>query len=189
MQGLWSAHRRAKVNVNLNSVPETSAGVASLATSPREPAVVDASSSDVAGADGQQVQDPEVEEAMVSAVVAVSSTSGKRKSRTLRSTEDSSKRAKLTNQSRDYEPPAIRPSDVGGADDCIEMMRELVIMPLKHPEVYLHIGVQPTRGILLHGPPGCGKTLLANAIAGVCAGSSPACSRLIVMRRKLGYLS
>ncbi|CAG8640119.1 10946_t:CDS:10 [Cetraspora pellucida] len=60
----------------------------------------------------------------------------------------------------------VRLSDLGGIDACIEEVLELVAMPLAHPEIYLHTGVQPPRGILLHGPPGCGKTLLANAIAG-----------------------
>ncbi|KAJ1662408.1 Ribosome biogenesis ATPase rix7 [Coemansia sp. RSA 1646] len=65
-----------------------------------------------------------------------------------------------------YAPPSARLSNLGGVDSCIEDILELIVMPLKHPEIYLHTGVQPPRGVLLHGPPGCGKTLLANAIAG-----------------------
>lgn len=43
---------------------------------------------------------------------------------------------------------------------------------MKHPEVYSRLGVKPPCGFLLHGPPGCGKTLLAHAIAGVCNGGA-----------------
>lgn len=63
--------------------------------------------------------------------------------------------------------PTARLSDLGGIDHCIEEIMELIAMPLAHPEVYLHTGVQPPRGVLLHGPPGCGKTRLAHAISGV----------------------
>ncbi|KAH8977686.1 P-loop containing nucleoside triphosphate hydrolase protein [Lactarius hatsudake] len=50
---------------------------------------------------------------------------------------------------------------------CVEKVLELVAIPLTHPEVHLHTGVQPPRGVLLHGPSVCDKTLLANAIGGV----------------------
>ncbi|GAA6047906.1 hypothetical protein JCM3770_006418 [Rhodotorula araucariae] len=63
-------------------------------------------------------------------------------------------------------PPTTRLADLGGVDQCIEQMLELVALPLMHPEVYLHTGVRPPRGVLLVGPPGCGKTMLAGAIAG-----------------------
>ncbi|KAI0763336.1 AAA-domain-containing protein [Trametes elegans] len=94
--------------------------------------------------------------------------STKRKLRSSRAAgEEGSKRAKLSGGiSKDYTPPPTRLSDLGGVDQCIEKMLELVAMPLCHPEIYLHTGVQPPRGVLLHGPPGCGKTLLAHAIAG-----------------------
>ncbi|KAI8800893.1 ribosome biogenesis ATPase RIX7 [Cladochytrium replicatum] len=62
--------------------------------------------------------------------------------------------------------PTARLSDLGGIDHFLEDILQLVAMPLKHPEIYRHLGIQPPRGILLHGPPGCGKTMLAHAIAG-----------------------
>ncbi len=60
----------------------------------------------------------------------------------------------------------VRYSDVGGVESVLQDVRELVEYPLRHPEIYQHLGVEPPRGLLLHGPPGCGKTLLAHAIAG-----------------------
>ncbi|ETM00146.1 hypothetical protein F442_03303, partial [Phytophthora nicotianae P10297] len=66
------------------------------------------------------------------------------------------------------ERPSARYSDVGGIQTILQEVRELIEYPLTHPEVYAHLGVEPPRGVLLHGPPGTGKSMLAHAIAGEC---------------------
>lgn len=65
----------------------------------------------------------------------------------------------------DEKIPEITYEDIGGLNDEIKKIRELVEIPLKHPEIFERLGIEPPRGILLHGPPGTGKTLLAKAVA------------------------
>ncbi|MFQ6071228.1 MAG: AAA family ATPase, partial [Methanosarcinales archaeon] len=63
------------------------------------------------------------------------------------------------------EVPKVKWSDVGGLEDVKKRMKEAIEWPLKHPDSFERIGIKPPRGILLYGPPGCGKTLLAKAVA------------------------
>ena len=69
----------------------------------------------------------------------------------------------------DFEPAqsSMKFSDIGGCEETVEQVCKLLVH-MRHPEVFRTLGVTPPRGFLLHGPPGCGKTLLAHAIAGVC---------------------
>jgi transitional endoplasmic reticulum ATPase len=55
--------------------------------------------------------------------------------------------------------------DIGGLGDTITQVREMIELPLKHPELFARLGIDPPKGVLLHGPPGTGKTLLAKAVA------------------------
>ncbi|MHA2091842.1 MAG: AAA family ATPase, partial [Candidatus Kariarchaeaceae archaeon] len=55
--------------------------------------------------------------------------------------------------------------DIGGLEEPIKKIREMIELPLRHPEVFERLGIQPPKGVLLFGPPGTGKTLLAKAIA------------------------
>ena len=61
--------------------------------------------------------------------------------------------------------PAETYADIGGLQDQINEIREAVELPLKRPELFKRIGIEPPKGVLLHGPPGTGKTLLAKAVA------------------------
>ncbi|MFP4118131.1 MAG: CDC48 family AAA ATPase [Candidatus Woesearchaeota archaeon] len=61
--------------------------------------------------------------------------------------------------------PEINYEDIGGLDQEIDQIREMVELPMKHPEVFEHVGIGAPKGVLLTGPPGTGKTLLAKAVA------------------------
>jgi len=61
--------------------------------------------------------------------------------------------------------PSVTYEDIGGIEEEIQRIREMVELPLKHPELFRHLGIEPPKGVLLYGPPGCGKTLLAKAVA------------------------
>ncbi|KAI5708189.1 hypothetical protein M8J77_017811 [Diaphorina citri] len=66
------------------------------------------------------------------------------------------------------EVPNITWEDIGGLEGVKRELQELVQYPVEHPEKFLKFGMQPSRGVLFYGPPGCGKTLLAKAIANEC---------------------
>ncbi len=61
--------------------------------------------------------------------------------------------------------PRTTYEDIGGLHEEIQRIREMVELPLRHPELFQRLGIEPPKGVLLHGPPGCGKTLLARAVA------------------------
>jgi transitional endoplasmic reticulum ATPase len=75
--------------------------------------------------------------------------------------EESSKAVQITKG----ENASITYEDIGGLGDAVERVREMIELPLRHPELFKRLGVEAPKGVLLHGPPGTGKTLLAKAVA------------------------
>ncbi|MFB6133113.1 MAG: AAA family ATPase, partial [Halanaeroarchaeum sp.] len=63
------------------------------------------------------------------------------------------------------ETPNITYEDIGGLDEELEQVREMIELPMRHPELFQQLGIEPPKGVLLHGPPGTGKTLIAKAVA------------------------
>jgi transitional endoplasmic reticulum ATPase len=61
--------------------------------------------------------------------------------------------------------PSVVYEDIGGLKSVIVKVREMIELPLKHPELFDRLGIDPPKGVLLHGPPGTGKTMLAKAVA------------------------
>jgi transitional endoplasmic reticulum ATPase len=73
--------------------------------------------------------------------------------------------AKAVQVSREGGAPSITYEDIGGLGDAVGRVREMIELPLRHPELFKRLGVEAPKGVLLHGPPGTGKTLLAKAVA------------------------
>jgi transitional endoplasmic reticulum ATPase len=76
--------------------------------------------------------------------------------------EESAKAVQVT---REGAAPSITYEDIGGLGDAVGRVREMIELPLRHPELFKRLGVEAPKGVLLHGPPGTGKTLLAKAVA------------------------
>lgn len=63
------------------------------------------------------------------------------------------------------DPAGVSFAGIGGLNDQIRELREVIELPLKNPELFQRVGIKPPKGVLLYGPPGTGKTLLARAVA------------------------
>src|SRR5690349_20685606 len=76
--------------------------------------------------------------------------------------EETSKAVQISQQGAEA---SITYEDIGGLGDAVARVREMIELPLRHPELFKRLGVEAPKGVLLHGPPGTGKTLLAKAVA------------------------
>jgi transitional endoplasmic reticulum ATPase len=67
------------------------------------------------------------------------------------------------------EVPDVKWEDIGGLEDVKRNLQEMILYPIEHPEKFYKFGMEPSKGVLFYGPPGCGKTLLAKAVANECS--------------------
>src|SRR6476619_2631734 len=79
--------------------------------------------------------------------------------------EESSKAVEIAKGGGGDTAASITYEDIGGLGDAVSRVREMIELPLRHPELFQRLGVEAPKGVLLHGPPGTGKTLLAKAVA------------------------
>ena len=66
---------------------------------------------------------------------------------------------------QERDAPSVTYEDIGGLDEELDQVREMIELPMRHPELFQQLGIEPPKGVLLHGPPGTGKTLMAKAVA------------------------
>lgn len=74
--------------------------------------------------------------------------------------------ATTTDETSSEDSPRVTYEDIGGLDDELDQIREMIELPLSEPELFQQLGIDPPSGVLLYGPPGTGKTLIARAVAG-----------------------
>ena len=67
------------------------------------------------------------------------------------------------------EIPNVTWEDIGGLEDVKANLREMILYPIEHPDKFHKFGMKPSKGVLFYGPPGCGKTLMAKAVANECS--------------------
>jgi transitional endoplasmic reticulum ATPase len=67
------------------------------------------------------------------------------------------------------EVPDVKWEDIGGLEDVKKNLQEMILYPIEHPDKFHKFGMEPSKGVLFYGPPGCGKTLLAKAVANECS--------------------
>lgn len=67
------------------------------------------------------------------------------------------------------EVPNVKWEDIGGLEETKKQLQQMILFPIEHPEKFHKFGMQPSKGVLFYGPPGCGKTLLAKAVANECS--------------------